>query len=102
MTSRRVLRTAAFAAAAGLAIAACGGSDAADDTGAASTETQATPQADADGAEPTDANGAGDESSDAAGAPTLLQFTAPLVGGGELDAVQLADKPTAFWFWSPT
>lgn len=95
MTSRRVFRTAAFAAAVGLAVAACGGSDAADDTGAAPTETEAAPEADAGGAEPSDDIGT-------AGAPALLQFTAPLVGGGELDAVQLADKPTAFWFWSPT
>jgi hypothetical protein len=35
-------------------------------------------------------------------APEALQFTAPLVGGGELDAVTLADKPTVFWFWAPT
>ncbi|MFM7684550.1 MAG: hypothetical protein ACKPDI_01335 [Actinomycetota bacterium] len=34
-------------------------------------------------------------------APEALQFTAPLVGGGTLDATTLADKPTVFWFWAP-
>lgn len=37
-----------------------------------------------------------------AGVPQALQFTAPLVGGGEIDAASLSDKPTAFWFWAPT
>lgn len=36
------------------------------------------------------------------GVPASLRFSAPLVGGGTLDAADLADKPTAFWFWSPT
>ena len=31
-----------------------------------------------------------------------LQFTAPLVGGGEFDGAELAAKPTVFWFWAPT
>ena len=35
-------------------------------------------------------------------APAALQFSAPLVGGGELDASTLAGKPTVFWFWAPT
>jgi hypothetical protein len=34
-------------------------------------------------------------------APEALRFTAPLVGGGMLDASTLADKPTVFWFWAP-
>jgi hypothetical protein len=34
--------------------------------------------------------------------PQALQFSAPLVGGGEIDAATLADKPTVFWFWAPT
>lgn len=34
--------------------------------------------------------------------PAALQFRAPLVGGGEIDAATLADKPTVFWFWAPT
>jgi hypothetical protein len=34
--------------------------------------------------------------------PAALQFTAPLVGGGTLDASTLAGKPSVFWFWAPT
>jgi hypothetical protein len=34
--------------------------------------------------------------------PEALQFTAPLVGGGEFDGAAVADKPTVFWFWAPT
>jgi len=33
--------------------------------------------------------------------PEALRFTAPLVGGGTLDASTLADRPTVFWFWAP-
>lgn len=33
--------------------------------------------------------------------PASLQFSAPLVGGGNLDATTLAGKPTVFWFWAP-
>ncbi|CAN5584051.1 hypothetical protein BH10ACT2_BH10ACT2_15500 [soil metagenome] len=34
--------------------------------------------------------------------PQLLQFTAPLVGGGEFDGASYAGRATAFWFWAPT
>lgn len=34
--------------------------------------------------------------------PKVLQFTAPLVGGGELRAATLAGRPVALWFWAPT
>jgi hypothetical protein len=35
-------------------------------------------------------------------APEALQFTAPLVGGGEIDvAAGFDNKPTLFWFWAP-
>lgn len=34
--------------------------------------------------------------------PEALQFTAPLVGGGEFDGASTAGTPTAFWFWAPT
>jgi hypothetical protein len=36
-----------------------------------------------------------------AAVPDVLAFTAPLVGGGELDASTLAGETTVFWFWSP-
>jgi hypothetical protein len=34
--------------------------------------------------------------------PAALQFTAPAVGGGEIDAADYAGTPTLFWFWAPT
>ena len=34
--------------------------------------------------------------------PELLQFTAPLVGGGEFNGADRAGRATAFWFWAPT
>ena len=34
--------------------------------------------------------------------PELLQFTAPLVGGGEFNGAERAGQATAFWFWAPT
>jgi len=37
-----------------------------------------------------------------AAAPEALQFSAPLVGGGELDLRSLAGTTVALWFWAPT
>ena len=34
--------------------------------------------------------------------PQLLQFTAPLVGGGQFAGADFAGRATAFWFWAPT
>jgi hypothetical protein len=34
-------------------------------------------------------------------APDALRFTAPLVGGGSIDAASLAGQPVLFWFWAP-
>ena len=34
-------------------------------------------------------------------APEALRFTAPLVGGGTIDAASLAGTPVLFWFWAP-
>jgi len=35
-------------------------------------------------------------------APEALQFSAPVVGGGELDMRAYAGQTVAFWFWAPT
>jgi|GEM_PF-1922573 len=88
MTSRRNRRVAAFVVAAGLLGAACGGGDDAAPTSAESPVEQVADAPDAA------AVGAGET-------PDILQFTSSLIGGGELDAASLSDKPTAFWFWSP-
>jgi len=35
-------------------------------------------------------------------APEVLQFTAPLLGGGTLGFTQFAGRTVAMWFWAPT
>jgi hypothetical protein len=35
-------------------------------------------------------------------APEALQFTAPMVGGGDIDFTQYAGQTVAMWFWAPT
>lgn len=35
------------------------------------------------------------------GAPAILQISAPLVGGGELDLATIGDRPVLLWFWAP-
>jgi hypothetical protein len=81
-----------------LLLSACGGgsSDRSSDNGEAIDTSPSTDVPAADTAP------AGDVADDVATAPASLQFTAPLVGGGEIDAATLAGKPTLFWFWAPT
>jgi hypothetical protein len=47
------------------------------------------------------ATAATDPVSTTSGVPDALGFSAPLLGGGELDARNLAGRPVVFWFWSP-
>ncbi|MFT4659036.1 MAG: hypothetical protein ACI8V4_003232 [Ilumatobacter sp.] len=98
MLSRQAFRVAAFACAVALLSAACGGgsqtTDPAEQSAPAVSETPESVVDGSDGADPTPAP-AGD-------VPSILQFTSTLVGGGEINAAELADKPTAFWFWAPT
>ncbi len=95
LVSRR--RAVLIPAALALVVAACGGSssDSGDDAAAAPAASAPSEAADRTTAAPEPAEEAG-------AVPAALQFTAPLVGGGELDAATLADKPTVFWFWAPT
>jgi hypothetical protein len=87
VTTRRLPRLAGIAVAAALLGVACGGtSDSADIASAPA---------------PTAAPAPGDEAPDI-GTPEILAFTSSLVGGGQFDGAELTDKPTAFWFWSPT
>lgn len=90
--SPRRLRAVAFTAVAALAGVACAPSNdsAVDTPGVAPTETVAT------------ATDAPADAETNASAPEIMRFTSTLVGGGELSGAALADKPTAFWFWSPT
>lgn len=97
----------------GLSLAACGASATSDDSSApAAPVTDAAPATEQPATEQPvteqpAAEGASDSGNDtpspaAAAVPSALQFTAPLVGGDELNAAELAGKPTAFWFWAPT
>ena len=112
MKSTRVLGA---IAAGSLLLTACSGGSATDSATENETAPPATevavepatevPAAEVPAAEVTGDAAAGDDAisdSDASAAPAALQFSAPLVGGGELDATTLAGKPTVFWFWAPT
>ena len=88
-----------------LLLAACGASD---DGAADRTAENATP-ADSAPADPSASSGPviDTDTADPAdpadpGVPAALQFTAPAVGGGEIDAATYAGTPTVFWFWAPT
>ena len=130
MSPRRATRLAVGAAVVGLLVASCGGgsdSAAPAPTDALPPATEAAPvDTDSDTSTSTETD-TGDTAAPAPEAPTsdaaapeppateapapapvpeILQFTAPLVGGGELDASTLSGtldgKATAFWFWAPT
>jgi hypothetical protein len=61
--------------------------------GSSDPSTQSTAN---DAAQPTAAGAAPSD------VPAVLDFAAPLVGGGEFSGKSVAGKPTAFWFWAPT
>ncbi len=57
------------------------------------------------GSSPSTANQTTGDASAATGpaaVPELLQFSTPLVGGGEFAGADYAGRATAFWFWAPT
>ena len=37
----------------------------------------------------------------ASGSPEVLDFEAPLLGGGTIRGADLAGQDVAFWFWAP-
>lgn len=85
-------------------------SDAAAATAAAATTTAPSPATDPTSTEvatvaPGTASTAPGESAPSSGrtvaAPEALRFTAPLVGGGTIDAAAYAGQPVLFWFWAP-
>lgn len=72
--------------------AACGGDP------VASTDTAESPVA------PGGGSSSATEAPEAAspvGIPEILEFEAPLLGGGTLRGVDYAGKDVAFWFWAP-
>ena len=90
------------ACAALLVVAACGSDD-----GAQRTPADTVVPTDATGPAPTgeapDPVPAADQAvQEEFTVPDVLRFSAPTVGGGEIDATSLAGTPTVFWFWAPT
>ena len=76
--------------------------DAPSDTEPAPVEQRAADTSDTADDATTDAGTEPPAAPDAVAVPAALQFSAPLVGGGEFDGAAYADKPTVFWFWAPT
>ncbi len=77
---------------------ACGGGDA--DRPSASAATS-SPSVSVEAAA-TDTDGATDTGSGVVpDAPAALQFSAPLVGGGDIELTTLAGRPVLLWFWAP-
>ncbi len=89
-----------------LTLAACSG-NAADGVatpaagGASSSAPAATSSSGGDTSTPSGRPAVGTTPAASAAVPALLQFTAPTVAGGELDARSLAGRRTVFWFWAP-
>lgn len=101
-----------FAAAALLLLTACGASSEGD-RGSASSATTAGSSATTSVSSPAPSASAGDTdtadtadtvaaASAPASVPDILQFQAPLLGGGTYDGATAAGKVTAYWFWAPT
>lgn len=106
----------------GLALAAC--SSSADDAPVAADPTQAVTDApaasdapaagasdttvapapsDADqaGADQAGTDSAAEPTAPVVEAPEAIRFSAPLIGGGEIDLAGFAGRPVLLWFWSP-
>ncbi len=90
MFGRRVLAATVLAT---TALAACGGTD---EPAAEPAPAPAATAAPAD--EPAEQS-----ATDAPGGavPAALDFSAPLVGGGEIEMGQYAGRPVLLWFWAP-
>lgn len=105
---------AAAAAALALVLAACGSADSddsaapvtsapvADDTGDDAPASTPPSDSTAPAAPLTTDDATAPTPTDAVVVPDILQFSAPLVGGGTFDGAAVAGMPTAFWFWAPT
>ena len=90
------------------ALAACGSNTTASTSGDAATTVVAA-ASDTAGKAPTSSVGGDVGTTGPAGAgtatadvPEALQFSAPLIGGGEIDLREYAGRTVALWFWAPT
>lgn len=83
----------------GLVLTACGsGGDAPDDAATVPPTAPSDVETPSPGAtQPVD----GGSSASPADAPAALQFSAPLVGGGDIELTTLAGRPVLLWFWAP-
>jgi hypothetical protein len=89
-------------------LVACGGSATPDAQTAATSQAAATSDATSD-APATTVGSQADPTAPAASAadeapalvPEALQFTAPLLGGGDIELTTLAGRPVLLWFWAP-
>jgi hypothetical protein len=79
-------------------VAACGGG-ADDEAAPAVAETTATTAVSATQATATPESDAG--AGVVGDVPDALRFTAPLVGGGDIEMAALAGRPVLLWFWAP-
>lgn len=93
---------------AGIVLASCGAENTAGaptetpSESTAATESTSAPSAGSPTAStPTGTQLPSDTSVSQVAVPEILQFTAPLVGGGTFDAAAVAGTPTVFWFWAP-
>ena len=105
MTPRRPHRIAGLAVAAVLVVTACGGGDDSTGTGTDPGPTAVGPATDGTTAadDPTSTDGRPDATTGSGDVdvPEVLQLSAPLVGGGDLDLAGFAGRPLALWFWAP-
>lgn len=84
-------RTVAVLAAAAALTSACGADDTAAGPVAATAPTSSRSTAAAQEA----------PAGTSAPAPDALRFTAPLVGGGDIDLTGYTGQPVLLWFWAP-
>jgi hypothetical protein len=81
----------------GLVLGACG-SGSSDDATVPPATTAPTTSAPADAARTESDSGSAVAPADV---PDALQFSAPLVGGGDIELTTLAGRPVLLWFWAP-
>ena len=103
-TIAAVIRRLAVPAVIAVALAACGGGADEPDAATAPTTTAAAIERPATSEGSSESTGTPESTGiDAGGAivPEALQFSAPLVGGGDIEMASLAGRPVLLWFWAP-
>lgn len=96
---RRRLRIALPAAI--LALAGCGGQQAASDGGPAATGDASSATSSPSSSPSSSTSSSPSSSPSSSDVPELLDFTATAVGGETFEGASLAGTPTVLWFWAP-